>query len=99
LNISLDFDDTYTRDPKAWDDFIDLMQRQGHSVYCVTMRHESEGRQVKEALASRVDGVFFTNRKAKKDFMYERGINVDVWIDDSPFFVLNNASNPVGVAA
>lgn len=96
--ISLDFDDTYTRDPEAWNEFIDLMQRHGHTVYCVTMRHESEGKQVKEALGKRCDSVFFTNRVAKKSFMFERGINIDVWIDDSPFFVLNNASNPVKVA-
>ena len=60
------------------------------------MRHAAtEGNKVREALASRVDGLFFTNRQAKKDFMAERGIRIDVWIDDSPAFVLTNASNPV----
>lgn len=74
------------------------MQRQGHSVYCVTMRHETEGREVKEALGKRCDGVFFTNREAKQAFMFARGIRIDVWIDDTPAFILNSASNPLKMA-
>lgn len=91
--VSLDYDDTYTRDPQAWNEFIDLMQRNGHNVYCVTMRAPAEGRAVKEALENRVDGIFFTSRRAKRDFMNSRGINVDVWVDDSPAFVLMNAAD------
>lgn len=98
MNLSLDWDDTYTRDPEAWNQFIDLMQQQGHSVYCVTMRHEAEGKEVKEALSKRCEGVFFTNRQAKQEFMFARGIRIDVWIDDNPFFVLNSASNPLTLA-
>jgi hypothetical protein len=96
LNLSIDYDETYTRDPAAWNEFIDLMQSNGHNVYCVTLRHDkTEGKPVREALAKRVDGLFFTNRQAKKDFMAERGIRIDVWVDDNPAFILTNAGNPV----
>jgi hypothetical protein len=91
LNIALDFDGTYTADPTAWNEFIELMQRQGHNVYCVTMRAESEGRAVRQALAGKVDGFFFTDRKAKQPYMFERGININIWIDDQPSFVVVDA--------
>jgi hypothetical protein len=30
MKISLDFDDTFTRDPKLWEDFVGSAQRRGH---------------------------------------------------------------------
>lgn len=93
--IALDWDDTYTRDPAAWNEFIDLMQRNGHTVYCVTVRYRSEARCVYEALESRVDGIFCTGRKAKRPFMFERGLNVSVWVDDEPGWILTDAADAV----
>jgi hypothetical protein len=89
--IALDFDDTYTRDPVTWDRFIILMQTAGHRIICVTMRSKAEGAQVHEALDPFDVPIFFTNRAAKKPFMNELSVNVDVWIDDNPFWILNNA--------
>lgn len=94
--ISLDYDDTYTRDPIAWNDFIKLMQNRGHTVLCVTMRYAAEGREVKEALDNTVE-IFFTGRQAKQKFMLDRGINVSVWIDDSPWFITDNALPMIGM--
>lgn len=93
MNIALDYDGTYTRDPEAWDQFIELMQRQGHTVYCVTMRYRNyEMKEVLAALESKVDGIFFTERKAKQPFMFARGISIDVWVDDNPFWVNTDAA-------
>lgn len=89
--ISLDFDETYTRDPKLWNTFIALARMQGHMVYVVTMRYEKEGAEVIKALNDKVDGIYFTGRKAKQRFMYDIGIAVNVWIDDMPLFVLMDA--------
>lgn len=62
-----------------------MMQREGHSVYCVTMRNpDGEAVVVQRTLGHLVDGIFCTNRKAKKPFMFERGISIDVWVDDQP---------------
>jgi hypothetical protein len=92
LNVALDYDNTYTLDPAAWRAVIRVLKDQGHKVYVVTMRHEKhEGDEVKERLSSKVDGIFFTSRKAKKPFMYAQGIHISVWIDDIPFFVDNDA--------
>ncbi len=63
-------------------------------VYLVTMRYDVpyEADEVREALRDKVDGFFFTGRKAKQKFMFDQGISIDVWIDDMPFFVLNDAA-------
>jgi len=90
--ISLDYDETYTRDPELWDNFITLLKQRGHTVYCVTMRFEEyEGDIVKKNLLGKVDGIYFTARKAKQPFMFNLGICIDVWIDDMPGFVVGNA--------
>lgn len=91
MNISMDFDDTYTRDPAAWDRVIEILRLAGHTVYVITMRHRSEGKDVEAALAGKVDGIYYTGRRAKEAFMYAQRIRIDVWIDDSPNWILNNA--------
>jgi hypothetical protein len=93
MNISLDYDDTYTRDPKAWLMFIKLFRARGHKVYCVTMRHNigTQALEVIDALDTEVDGIYFTGHKAKENFMFDQGIRIDVWIDDQPNFVNQDA--------
>jgi hypothetical protein len=96
INISLDYDNTYTKDPKFWDDFISNAHLYGHKVFCVTMRYEALGNgeslPVYEAMHDRVDGIFFTSRKAKRDYMSGKGISIDVWIDDCPDFISMDAA-------
>ena len=90
--ICLDYDGTYTEDPSLWDLFIQAATASGHQVICATMRYEEvEGDTVKISLGHLVDKIYFTNRLAKVNWLKERGINPDVWIDDSPFWLLNNA--------
>jgi hypothetical protein len=89
--LSLDFDDTYTRDPDLWDAFVAAARKRGHTVYCITMRYKKEGADVIKLLKDKVDGIFFTERRNKHDFMFEQNINVNVWIDDMPWFILHDA--------
>lgn len=93
MNVSLDFDNTYTRDPETWDEVVKLFRAKGHKVYVVTMRYLDgwEDIPVTKALKDKVDGIFFTSRKAKKSFMFNEGISIDVWLDDIPYFVDNDA--------
>jgi hypothetical protein len=91
MNISLDYDDTYTRDKYLWNGFIKLAKASGHNVYCVTMRSNAEGDEVRNQLGPMVDGIIFTARKAKKEACYKLGIHIDVWIDDMPLFVIKDA--------
>ena len=48
MNISLDFDDTYTRDPAFWNSFIVGARGRGHHVYLVTARTPEQGQEVLE---------------------------------------------------
>jgi hypothetical protein len=93
MNISLDYDETYTRDPVAWDEFIVLMKARGHTVYCVTLRSPKlhESLEVMSDLNGKVDAIFFTNRTAKRSFMSNQGLWVDVWVDDMPIFIERDA--------
>lgn len=90
MNIGLDYDDTYTRDPLMWDKVCTYMRNRGHKIYLVTWRFESEAQELFKHFASILDGVYPTGRKAKEKFMYDQGIRIDVWIDDNPGSVLND---------
>ena len=88
MNIALDYDGTYTAAPALWCDFMRNAHARGHQVHIVTMRHESEPIQVGEQPAR----IHYTDRKAKLPYMAALGIDVQIWIDDRPDFILNSAA-------
>lgn len=83
--IALDYDGTYTADPKLWDRFVSDAVKCGHKVICFTMRYK------KEPLPPMPCDVIYTSRKAKKKFSEELGILVDIWIDDKPAWLFEDA--------
>ena len=89
--IALDFDGTYTEDPYVWDRFIEVARMAGHTVYCVTMRYPSEGGDVIDSLQDKVDKIIFTGRKAKANHLKELGLVPQVWIDDNPHWIHQDA--------
>lgn len=89
--IALDYDDTYTRDTLMWDQFIRLAIASGNSVICVTMRHEGESADVRESIG-RLCAIYCTGRRAKLEYMTAIGRIPDVWIDDSPMFIVQGAA-------
>ena len=95
MNISLDFDNTYTRDPKFWNNFIELSKQSGHTIYCVTARSPREGLEVFNTIGKLIgeDHCYFTSMTAKRNYMFKQGISIDVWIDDMPFFIENGVED------
>ena len=87
MMLSLDYDDTYTRDPIFWDAVIVLATQRGHSVICVTARSEQYRQEVTDALASKVEAILCTNGKAKFLAAHRAGYMPSVWIDDAPQWV------------
>jgi hypothetical protein len=87
FTIGLDYDDTYSLDPAFWNHVIAFAKDCGHKVVCVTCRPETE----ESAADCDIPGVltYFTNMAPKAWHMKEKGIEVDVWIDDHPDCVLN----------
>lgn len=89
--LSIDYDDTYTRDPVMWNLFLEIALERGHKVYCVSARHGGAAMDDPKQTVGRVIGAencFGTNGDAKQHFMFrEHGIWIDVWIDDLPMAV------------
>lgn len=90
MKISLDFDDTYTRDPDTWNLVIAQLQLSGHQVYCVTYRTPEQGLEVLSTIGRviGVDNCYFTSSQSKQAYMRQRGHHIDVWIDDMPISIL-----------
>ena len=99
MTIALDYDGTYTLDPKMWDVFIVMASMFGHTIKIVTMRGDAEtGRGecidiVFAECSSGIDEIIYTNRKAKKPYCEEHEIHIDIWIDDQPEFLLCDAQH------
>jgi hypothetical protein len=94
MNISLDFDDTYTRDPVFWNRFIEMAWEFRHDVYCITAREPSRINQeeVYESIGKLIgkDHCLFTSSLAKAKYAADHSVHIDVWIDDLPSNVDNN---------
>lgn len=88
LVIAIDFDDTFTADAPLWAEFIFNAVLRGHSVYCVTARRDSEENleDIQETFATYDLSlpIVFCNMGSKLWTMEQRGVHVDIWIDDAP---------------
>lgn len=87
MNIALDFDDTYTRDEPFWDTFIDNALKAGHDVRIVTYRYSRQNDPRLDRLALKIP-VIYTEFMQKRPYTQGLGWLVDVWIDDSPEFIV-----------
>ena len=85
MRIALDYDNTYTADPPLWDLFITQPAQRGHQVVCVTMRHPHEPAPIANC------DILYTGRKAKRAWASSLGMEFDIWIDDSPEYILRDA--------
>lgn len=90
MTIAIDYDDTYTVDPDFWNDVIMLAQRRGHEVVVVTARPNTDDTR------SELRGVFdimevschCSGDEPKADYARRNGLAVDVWVDDSPGWIV-----------
>ncbi len=80
MNISLDYDDTFTVYPDMWLKVAKMFQLHGCKVYGVTYRGEGKvSDKYKEACNG---GIYFTGGESKRKYMSDKGIRIDIWIDD-----------------
>ena len=80
MNISIDYDETYTQDPQLWKWFISKAQARDHQVFCITRRYPEQSDDIKSEMKIRT---LFAN-KSKLETASLHGIKIDVWIDDKP---------------
>lgn len=86
ITVSLDYDGTFTLAPDMWINFI--KNAPPHvKIYCITMRWEGEADSMDPRLKDLVP-IIFTARQAKREYAKAQGIDVDIWIDDCPEFIL-----------
>lgn len=80
MKIAVDYDETYTSDPKLFELFVLLAKERGHEVKFVTYRQAKWGNDDIHADAEYLDiDVIFTEGR-QKQHVYD----ADIWIDDSP---------------
>jgi hypothetical protein len=91
MRIALDYDKTYTAMPEVWDQFIGSARAAGHIVEIVTMRYNNETEAIPFHVLQKVDHVVYTGRKGKARHMQFIERPVDIWIDDMPMFILDDA--------
>lgn len=101
LKIALDYDNTFTADRGMWYTIVNIMKASGCDVRFVTFRFESTSKYSNEDILRDSDQVnipiIFCNGKQKAHVVKELGFDVDIWIDDSPFFI-PSFSDLVGMA-
>ena len=94
--VSLDFDDTYTRDPELWNKIVIMMLNRGHTVYVVSARYDRQMDEVYDSIGTIIGkkNCFSTNMNQKREYMAKtQGILIDVWIDDMPEMIVEADSN------
>ena len=90
MNIALDYDGTYTRDPKMWDGFISMCKWHGHKIFICTCRGPNPQENQDMVVPAGIE-CYFTNGQSKAPFMERQGITVHVWIDDMPDMITDGA--------
>jgi hypothetical protein len=95
MKISIDYDDTYTKDPLLWNWFAQQALDRGHKVYCVSARGAQHMDDPKMTIGQIIgpDNCFGTGLRPKRHFMWHvHGIYIDVWIDDQPEMIIDDAT-------
>ena len=82
--IAIDYDDTFTRDTLLWRNFIELAQKLGHEVVCITNRRNPPVQGTGEDLLPEEVQVICADDRFKKVAALQAGYQVDIWIDDNP---------------
>lgn len=88
--IALDYDRTANTNIEFWKNFVAYAHASNYDVYIVTMRAENEVREVRLHFEGKVKGIITTAYRAKRSYCAQKRINVDIWIDDSPEYILSD---------
>ena len=88
--VALDYDDTYTSAPEAFDALVIALKSHGHRAYFVTFRNPADFAPVCAAADRLGIGAIATDGVPKMKATDDLGISIDIWIDDMPEIVLGN---------
>jgi len=91
--VAIDYDDTISLNHNLWQEVINTFNSFGAKVYVVTYRESTRFQDMK--IPEGVIDTVFTNAQAKREYCEEMGIDIDIWIDDSPESVIFGYSDLV----
>lgn len=92
MTVSIDFDRTFAADPALWGEFAEDAAEAGNTVVMVSRRPDTPENQqiIRETLgeyAEYFSQVLLVGEQMKDEAAKAAGVEVDVWVDDSPQFV------------
>jgi HK97 family phage portal protein len=91
MTISIDFDRTFAADPQLWGEFARKSVAEGNTVVMISRRPESDREEVISSLGDYAESfsqvLLVGGNTLKADAAKAAGIEVDVWVDDSPQFI------------
>ena len=91
MTISVDFDRTFSADPRLWGEFARKAVADGNRVVMISRRPEADREEVISSLGDYAeafsDVLLVGSDTLKDDAAQAAGIAVDVWVDDSPQFI------------
>jgi len=80
LLIGIDYDETFTADPRAWRETMAVLRRHGHEFICVTRRNQPPADDEPPIPCA----IVCAGDQWKKVAAERAGYSVDIWIDDLP---------------
>lgn len=89
MNIMIDYDATYTADVELWRRIIPMFL-ENHTVYLVTSRGMDTPVELANDFALWGVRIIYCDYQAKKGVCEEQGINIDIWIDDNPYYIVHS---------
>lgn len=92
MRIAVDYDETYTRDPVLWNTFAQMAIERGHEVVCISARHPSQLDEIRFTFGRVIgaDKCYGTGLQQKRQFADDKGLIIDVWVDDSPEMIVTD---------
>lgn len=82
--VAIDYDETISLNEVGWMRIIKAFQNEGFKVIVVTYRPPECDPWELGWFSKGGIPVHFTSGKAKRKFMHDLGVRVDIWIDDMP---------------
>lgn len=89
--VAFDFDETISDNEIAWLNVMQLLERQAYHCIIVTWRRPTQYPEDLKMFIDKGFKVYYTSQQAKQTYMQSMGVKVDIWVDDNPFAILNDA--------
>lgn len=90
--IAFDYDETISDNEPLWLQVMLALEKGGYHVIVCTWRTPTTYPEDLKFLVDKGFKVYYTSGQAKQVYMAKQKIRVDIWIDDNPWAILNDAA-------